>query len=181
MVNSTFQRYLFNHLHLNHLRCWWKMEISEPYSKYTESAVWEPSIRSTLATFIISPGHGWQEAEVNQLAESGFRFVDINLVSRPPFCPLSGLFAHFKEWSFCPGSWVILQFCPWKQGSSLTLWKNFWFPYNHPNSGLLHLLEISLCPLCPLLLCDSASKWAQFCSEPDRSCWTLQIYNPATC
>ena len=126
-----------SHWRMNHLRYWLEIEISERYYKSTESAVWEPSIHSTLANFIISPGHDWQDAEVNQIAEPDFRLSDRNLVSRLPFCPLSHLFAHCKEGSFYLGSWIILQFCPWKQDSILTLWKNFWFPNNHHNSWQL--------------------------------------------
>lgn len=59
------------------------MEISEPYSKSTPSAVWEPCIHSVLASFIITPGHDWQEAEVNQLAQSDIRSTDMNLVQAP--------------------------------------------------------------------------------------------------
>lgn len=103
------------------------------------------------------------------------------LASRPSICPLSFLFAHFKERSSWLGSWLRHQFCLWKQASRLTLWMNVQCPNNHPDSWSLHLLEVSPCSLCLLLLCDSVAQWAQSCSEPARSCSTLQIDNPAIC
>lgn len=68
------------------------------------------------------------------------------LASRPSICPLSFLFAHFKEWSSWLDSWLRLQFCFWMQGFRLTLQINVWCPNNHPDSWSLCLLEVSPCP-----------------------------------